>query len=361
MPVNVNAPEAPSCVQGPIAVSVRPGKRVDLQLRRFNPQGDPQTYSHSAPAKGSLGGFDGSGAVTYTADPGASGTDTFTLTASNVVGDSDPQPVTVTIDASFNRAPNCSDNTFNPKRVVTGLASTIDFSGTCSDPDGDPLTFVRQSSPSHGTATSGPAATLSYTSAGGYTGPDAFTFVARDDRGAQSATVTEHLQVVSSLAPSCTPNPTLTLRPGQAHSVGFNCSDPDGQQVTYKIVTPPNGTLSPPGDSTSALRTYTAPGSGSADSFTYKAVSSGGESGVFTQQISIDPSANSAPAVRLELGLPVRDGAGPRAHDADRRAVLRRRRRPAGAHARAARPPARHRDRLQRRHHLHARARLHRP
>jgi hypothetical protein len=49
--------------------------------------------------------------------------------------------------------------------VVTATASTLDFAGYCSDPDGDPLVYVRKSDPAHGTVTAGPSQTLSYTSA----------------------------------------------------------------------------------------------------------------------------------------------------------------------------------------------------
>ena len=72
-----------------------------------------------------------------------------------------------------------------------------------------------------------PSPTLSYTSAAGFTGADNFTFAARDDRGVESPVATHYLDVVASLAPSCTPNPTVTLRPSQARSLTFNCSDPD--------------------------------------------------------------------------------------------------------------------------------------
>ncbi len=302
--VNVNAPEPPTCFQGPIAVSVRPGRSVDLELACWSPQNDPQTYSHSAPSKGTLGVFDEMGVVTYTANASASGTDSFTLKASNVAGDSDPQTVTATIDATYNRAPSCNDNTFSPKRVATGRTTTLDLGAVCRDPDGDPMLFTRQSAASHGTVTSGPAATLDYTPAGSYTGTDSFTYVARDDRGLASAVMTEHLQVLASVAPTCSAGAPITLRPGQAKSVGFNCTDPDSQPVTYKIVTPPSGTLSPPGDSTSNVRTYTAPAGAGSDSFSFKGVSSGGESAVITQQFTVDPNTNGAPACGSNSGVP---------------------------------------------------------
>ena len=158
------------------------------------------------------------------------------MRATNAVGDSDPQSVTITIDPNFNRAPTCSSNSFNPKRVVTGTASTLDFAGLCSDPDGDPLVYVRKSDPGHGSVTAGPSQTLSYTSTAGFTGADNFTFAARDDRGVESTTTTHFLNVVASLAPSCTPNAAITLRPSQAKSISFNCTDPDFRQITYKIV-----------------------------------------------------------------------------------------------------------------------------
>ena len=41
-------PAAAPCNQGPITATVRPGKTVQLQLSCFNPQDDPQTYSHTA-------------------------------------------------------------------------------------------------------------------------------------------------------------------------------------------------------------------------------------------------------------------------------------------------------------------------
>ena len=120
----------------------------------------------------------------------------------------------------------CSSNTFSPKRVATATASALDFAGVCSDPDGDPLVYARQSDPAHGTVTAGPSPTLSYTSAAGFTGADKFTFVARDDRGVASPVATHYLDVVASLAPSCTPNPPVTLRPSQARSLALQLLGP---------------------------------------------------------------------------------------------------------------------------------------
>ena len=48
-PVEVAPPEVPDCIDGPIEVTVRPGRTVSLPLFCFNPQGDPQTFSAPTP------------------------------------------------------------------------------------------------------------------------------------------------------------------------------------------------------------------------------------------------------------------------------------------------------------------------
>ncbi|MFL5757664.1 MAG: Ig-like domain-containing protein, partial [Chloroflexota bacterium] len=309
IPVDVFAPERPTCVQGPITATVRPGGATTLELDCFSPQDDPQSYSVvSAPSKGSLGSFDQFGEVTYTAAANATGQDTFSLRAGNAVGDSDVQTVTITVDPAFNRAPECDANSFHPEHVVTHTATPLKLGQVCSDPDGDPLVFVRKSQPtSGGTLTAGPAATLSYTSPAGFVGADDFTFVARDDRGTESPVTAHTLDVVTSIAPTCTQHPPLSLRPGQSRTVSLDCQDVDDNPITYRIVSgPASGTLAPSGDSTDADRTYTAPGTAGDGSFTYRATSSGGDSAVYTQTITVDPNADQAPTCVPNAGSPQR-------------------------------------------------------
>ena len=115
IPIDVRAPEAPTCTQGPIAETVRPGGTVSLTLFCFSPQGDPQTLSTPvAPAKGTLGSYDEFSGVEYVADDDATGDDTFTLRVSNAVGASEDQDVTITIDPDFNRAPPASATPASP-------------------------------------------------------------------------------------------------------------------------------------------------------------------------------------------------------------------------------------------------------
>ena len=291
----VREPQAPGCA--PVAdLTVRPGGARTVLLTCTNPQGDAQTYSIAEqPGKGTLASTGTPGEFLYTADADETGADHFVLRATNAVGGTDV-PVEVAIDESWNTAPRCSF--FSSITVARGTATDLPLPARCTDDQGDAITFTRSTAPQHGTATAGPAATLQYTADDTYTGSDFLGIVATDARGADSAEHFVSLNVVASLAPSCTPQPGITLRPGTTRSVPLHCSDPTFAPVTYEIVSgPTKGTLTPSGSSTSPSRSYTAnAGSSGADSFTYRATSTGGTSGPHTQSITIDPDANAAPS-----------------------------------------------------------------
>ena len=304
--VDVRAPQAPTCEAVP-ALQVRPGKSKDFFLDCINPQNDPQDYEIvEQPANGSVA-IDEFGDGTYTADAGPDGTDTFKLRATNPAGASAPVTVNVTIAESSNAPPRCTGNPAFPLRVATATESTLPLADFCEDPDGDPLTFTRASMPSSGTVPAGPAAALTYTSNPGFVGSDFFTFVATDSRGAASTAAGFWLQVVTSLAPTCTPQPAISLRPGRSKNVFLDCDDPNFNPVTYQIVSgPQKGTLSPSGDSSSSNRFYTATtaASGDTDSFTYRATSAGGSSDVYTQSFNISSAANDPPSCQTGPAFP---------------------------------------------------------
>ncbi len=98
----------------------------------------------------------------------------------------------------------CSDENLEPTTPLALCYRTADPAG--------PLSFAVATPPAHGTvaigAAAGLGATATYTPAGGYAGPDAFTYVATDARGLTSAPATVSLIV--------SPAPTIviaTLRP----------------------------------------------------------------------------------------------------------------------------------------------------
>ena len=85
--------------------------------------------------------------------------------------------------------------------MPAGHPRTLDPS--CSDADGDTISYTKLSEPTHGTL-SDAGGTLVYTPADGYTGPDQFNYKATDGHGGESAPTTHHVQVVIPSAPTCT-------------------------------------------------------------------------------------------------------------------------------------------------------------
>ena len=247
--------------------------------------------------------------MNYTAADGPNGTDTFTLRATNAVGNGALVPVTVTIDQAYNRAPVCFDNFFAPRKVVRdardGAGSDHGLHATRTTTRS--RSAARQQPESGGTVSDGPTATLTYTPPPGFLGQDSFSFFATDSRGATSETTIHRLDVVQSLAPTCTAPAPLSLRPGQSRGLFMSCTDPAGGAITYKIVSgPASGTLSPSGDSSSPSRFYTAPGSEGDGTFTFRASGPGGDSALYTQTITVTNSANQLPSCQPNDGFPQR-------------------------------------------------------
>jgi Tol biopolymer transport system component len=120
------------------------------------------------------------GAYTYTAKAGASGTDTFTFRANDGSLDSNTATVTVTINAVN-----------HPPVAQTSVGTTIPgvpFSGMllASDPDGDAVVFTLLSQPSQGSVVLTDATTgaFTYTPSAGASGYDSFTYQVESAGGA---------------------------------------------------------------------------------------------------------------------------------------------------------------------------------
>jgi hypothetical protein len=132
------------------------------------------------------------GAFTYTPAAGFVGEDRFTFravhassTSSATIGDTGPITFRVTV-AQPNRAPVCQ-----PVSGAVAMGGSVDLTPSCTDLDGNPLTYEIVSAPASGTA-SVVAGQLRYT-AGGSAGTATFTYRANDGTATSSpatATVT---------------------------------------------------------------------------------------------------------------------------------------------------------------------------
>jgi len=103
----------------------------------------------------------------------------YDFVAANAAGSTSSVPAVVTV----NQAPSAQG-----KSVVISWNNSAAITLAGSDPDSDPITFTVLTQPTHGTL-SGTAPNVTYSLAGGYVGPDSFTFRVNDGR-LNSATAT---------------------------------------------------------------------------------------------------------------------------------------------------------------------------
>jgi hypothetical protein len=76
--------------------------------------------------------------------------------------------------------------TADTKSVTTGVDTPVDITLSGSDPENDPITFSVVEQPIHGQLSSITQNIVKYTPTTGYNGPDSFTYVVRDSKGATS-------------------------------------------------------------------------------------------------------------------------------------------------------------------------------
>jgi VCBS repeat-containing protein len=169
-----------------------------------------------------------------------------------------------------------------------------------SDLDGQTLSAVRGTGPTHGTLTLNSNGSFSYIPATNYTGPDSFTYTVSDGT-ASSAPVTVII-TVTNVAPAAvtdnynaSQNQLLTIN--STSGVLANDTDADGNTLTaIKVTDPAHGqvTLASNGSFTYTPTTgYIGP-----DSFTYKANDGTLDSPVGTVNITI--AANVAPVAATD-------------------------------------------------------------
>ncbi len=252
---------------------------VTLEVLNFPPSVDAQSLATSAfaPLPVTLTGSDGNAqsltfsivmppvqgtlsgtppAMTYTPGVGAEGPDSFTFRAFDGIAFSDPETISILV----NDAPSV------PARNLTtteDIALPITLTG--SDPNDHTLAFSIVTPPAHGSL-SGIGASLTYTPATDYIGPDSFTCQANDGyTDSAPATVSIDVQAAND-APVANPVSVASIPPLNFTLSG---SDTENSPLTFAIVTPPaTGTLS----GTSPNLTFApAPGFLGPISFTYQA------------------------------------------------------------------------------------------
>lgn len=234
--------------------------------------GDTLTASVTVqPEHGTLS-FNPNGSFTYTPEADFNGTDTFKYAANDGVHDSEEATVTITV-AAVNDAPVAENDAYDIE--VDGTLTVTADDGVLdndTDADGDSLTAVIETEPSHGTLTFNGDGSFTYTPESGYHGDDTFTYKANDGTvDSAVATVTINVNAIPEAGDdSYTIDEDGTLTTDNAAGVLANDSDADGDTLTATVVSQPtHGTLTL---NTDGSFTYTPDANyHGSDSFSYKA------------------------------------------------------------------------------------------
>jgi large repetitive protein len=287
--VTITVGEAPNQAPSAAAQALETAYETALPitLTGSDPDGDELTYQIvTPPANGALSGT--APAVTYTPNAGYVGPDSFTFSVDDGRGGTAQATVTITVGEAPNQAPSAA-----AQALETAYETALPITLTGSDPDGDELTYQIVTPPANG-ALSGTAPAVTYTPNAGYVGPDSFTFSVDDGRGGTAqATVTITVGEAPNQAPSAAAQ-ALETAYETALPITLTGSDPDGDELTYQIVTPPaNGTLS----GTAPTVTYT-PNAGyvGPDSFTFSVDDGRGGTAQATVTITVGEAPNQAPS-----------------------------------------------------------------
>ena len=150
-----------------------------------DPDGDALTViSFTAPTTGTV--TQSGNQLVYTPATGFFGTATFTYTISDGHGGTSTATVTITIP-NGNHPPVAVNDAAT---TMVGMPVAIAVLGNDSDPDGDVISVVSNTSPAHGAVTR-VGGVFTYTPAAGFTGIDTFTYTISDGHGGvATATVT---------------------------------------------------------------------------------------------------------------------------------------------------------------------------
>jgi len=208
---------------------------IDIVLTGSDIESAPITFKIAKePASGRISGDLPN--IKYSPNSNFFGTDSFTFTVND--GKSNSQPATVTIivkEVNFQPIANAISLTTNEN-----ISVKVNLSG--SDVDGDKLTFKVTKQPSNGNLDGTPPE-LNYTPKPDFNGEDNFSFSVNDGK-LESSPVKVSIKVNHVNNPPVANTQSVTTDESIAIKIKLSGSDPDGDEVKFKIITQPtNGTI----------------------------------------------------------------------------------------------------------------------
>jgi VCBS repeat-containing protein len=261
----------------------------------------------TGPSHGTLT-LNANGSFSYTPAANYNGPDSFTYRASDGTAQSNEATVTITVTA-VNDAPTAANDAYSVDEDTPLTVAAPGVLGNDTDVDGDALTAVLVTGPTHaaaGTFALNANGSFSYTPAANYNGPDSFTYQAKDPSGALSAVATVAITVNPvNDAPTAGAGGPYSGSEGSPISFSGSGSDVDdpSSALTYSWNFG-DGASSPFSSSPNATHTYADNGSYTA---TLTVKDTAGATGTSTTGVAV---TNVAPVVNI-TNPP--DGSGPQA------------------------------------------------
>lgn len=284
-------PDAP--IAGNRNLSTNEDTALAVNAMANDADGDPLTYTLvSGPTHGSLSGSFPN--LTYTPNADYFGSDNFTFKVNDGGTDSNIGTIQITVVP------------VGDPPVATGLNDVTvedvpkNITLIATDPDGDPITYDIVTQPQHGTLIQD-GQNVIYVPDLNFNGTDQFTFKVFD--GASFSNIaTVNIDVTGSQDIPAAADQSIALQEDQAKPVTLGAFDPDGDVLTYTIVSAPiNGTLS--GTAPALVYTPNANFFGS-DSFSFSVNDGTATSNTATVSILVSPLGD-APIAFDQTGIAV--------------------------------------------------------
>jgi large repetitive protein len=259
--------------------------------------GDSLTFARSVAASHGTATVNADGSFSYVPVADWHGSDSFTVTASDGISGAVEYVVSVTI-ASVNDAPVCSAVSASGSEDTTISGSVA---GSCSDVDGDGLTFVRSAAADHATATVNPDGAYSYVPAANWHGSDSLKVTASDGNGGTAEfTVSATIASVNDAPNAAALDLAVAQNRSATLDVLSHATDVDGDTLVVSAVTQGAHGLVAIGAGGSLLYTPTSAAYTGADSFTYT-VADGPLAATATVSVNVvrdaDPPVAAAPTI----------------------------------------------------------------
>jgi large repetitive protein len=258
---------------------------------------DSLTYARSAAAAHGTATVQPNGSFSYVPAANWHGSDSFKVTASDGNGGTAEFTVSVTV-ASVNDVPTCSPASISGSEDTTITGSV---GASCSDADGDTLTFARSAVAGHATATVNPNGTCSYAPAANWHGSDSFKVTTSDGNGGTAEfTVSATVASVNDAPNAAAVDLAVAQNRSATTDVLSHATDVDGDTLTVSAVTQGAHGSVAIGAGGSLLYTPTSASYTGADSFTYT-VTDGALTATASVSVTVvrdaDPPVAAAPTI----------------------------------------------------------------